>query len=138
MSTRRASRYSSVVWPLCIELHRDDSSGDVSDEHRDEEGRDLPDSALAVDVVLLLEALEATDAAADDHANAVRVQAVGSVAESCVVHRLACAGNRVLGVVVGPLRLFSVHEIEGVEALHLRREPDRKVRGVELGDWSRA
>ena len=57
-----------VVGPLGVEAHGDEPRRDVGDEHRDEERRDLARPALPVDVVLLLEALEAADAAADDHA----------------------------------------------------------------------
>src|SRR2546423_3215214 len=41
MSTRSASRDCGVVWAFGVELHRDNAGGDVSDEHGDEERRDL-------------------------------------------------------------------------------------------------
>ena len=68
-----AGRHGRVVRALGVEAHRDDAGRDVGDEHRDEERADLARPALAIDVVLLLEALEAADAAADDDAGPVGI-----------------------------------------------------------------
>src|SRR5215467_407083 len=62
---RRAGRDRRVVRSLRVEPHRHQAGGDVGDEHRDEERADLALPALAVDVVLLLERLEAANTAAD-------------------------------------------------------------------------
>ncbi len=93
--------------------------------------------ALAVDVVLLLERLEAADAAADDDADAIRIVR-RAVVESRIGHRLDRRGDRVLGEQVGSLGLFALHVDERVEALYLAREPNRKGGRVELRDRAAA
>src|SRR5512132_53012 len=134
VSTGRASRYSGIVWPFRIEQHRDDAGGDIGDEHWDEEGRDLSNPALPVDVVLFFEALEAPDTAADDDANAVGVDPITAVGQARVRHGLPGAGDRVLGVLVRAFRLLALHVVERVEPLHLRSETDWKFGRVELRD----
>ncbi len=134
MSARGASRYGSVVWAFGVEHHRDDAGSDVSDEHRDEERGDLSDSALPVDVVLLLEALQSADAATDDDADAIRVHPV-PLDKVRVGHGLARRGNRVLRVLVRSLRFLPIHVVERIEAFHFSGEPNGKLRCVELGDW---
>jgi len=138
MSARGASRYGSVVWPFRVPLHRDNAGGDVGDEHRNEEWRDFAGAALAVDVVLLLEALETADAAADDDTDSVGVDAVRSVSESGIGHRLSRARDCVLGVLIGPLCFLPLHVVERVEPFHFRRKFHREIRCVELGDRCRA
>ena len=84
----RAGGDGGVVRALGVEAHRDDAGGDVGDEHRDEEGRDLARPALAIDVVLLLEALEAADAAADDDARCARDRSRCPSSRPASLHRL--------------------------------------------------
>jgi hypothetical protein len=86
--------------------------------------------------VLLLERLEAADAAAEDHAEAVLVE-LAELGEAGVAHGLHGARDRVLRVRIGALRLLPVHRAHGVEPLELAGEPDGELRGVELRDRGR-
>ena len=83
-------------------------------------GRDLARPALAVDVVLLLEALQPADAAAEDDAGRVGVVAV-AVVEPGVVHRLHRRGDRVLRVQVGALRFLPLHVLRADRSPSPRR-----------------
>jgi len=82
--------------------------------------------------VLLLEALQATDTAADDDAGAVDV--VVARREPGIGHRLDRRGDGVLCVQIRPLRFLPLHGLERIEALHLTGEADGKCGGVELRD----
>src|SRR6476661_1970562 len=134
---RRACGYGGVVRALCVEEHRDDAGRDVGDEHRDEERRDLPRPAFAIDVVLLLEALQPADAAAEDDAGGIGIVAV-SGPELGILHGLDGSRDRVLRVSVGSLGFFSIHVLERIEPFDFAREPHRELARVELGDRRRA
>ena len=129
---RGAGGDGRVVRTTCLEAHGDDAGRDVGDEHRDEEGADLALPALAVDVVLLLEALEATDTAPDDHPGAIRVE--GALGEPRVRHRLDGGSDRVLRVRVGALRFLPLHGPERIEPLQLARELHGEGGRIELRD----
>jgi len=133
MSTRRTSRDRSVVWAFRVELHGDDAGRDVGDEHRDEERRDLPRSALAIDVMLLLEASQPSDPASDNDADTIGIQSV-RLGQAGVFHCLVGCTNRVLCELVSPFGFFPIHVGQRIEIFDLRRELDRKIRCVEMRD----
>ncbi len=58
--------------------------------------------------------------------------------EARLGHRLVRRGEGELGEEVVPPRFLLVDVLQRVEALHLAGEPDRELRGVELGDRCRA
>src|SRR4029077_7244571 len=105
----------------------------VGDEHRDEEGRDFPYTAFPVDVVLLFEALEPANAAADYDADAIWVHTV-PLNEAGVGHRLPGRRDGVLCILIRALRFLSIHEVERIEPLHLGGESNGKFRCVKFGD----
>src|SRR5690348_5359383 len=137
VGARRAGGDSSVVRPLRVEAHRDEARGNVGDEHRDEEWADLARPALPIYVVLLLEALQSTDAAAEDDTDAIWI-ILARIGERGIGHRLRRAGQRVLRIRVGALRFLAIHVLQRIEALHLAGEAHGKLRRVELGDCRRA
>src|SRR4029078_393514 len=95
---------------------------------------DLALAALAIDVVLFLERLEAADAATDDHADAVRIEA-GRVLEAGIRHRLCRRGNGVLREEIRALGFLPLEVHERIEMLDFTREANREGRRVELRDW---
>src|SRR5450759_5411673 len=135
MRAASACRDGGVVGSTRVEAHGHDARGNVSNEHRDEEGADLVRPALAVDIVLLLEALQPADAAANDHSQAIDIVAPAS--QAGVRHRLHGRGDGVLRVRIRPLRFLPLHDLERIEALNLAGEAHRKRRGIELRDSGR-
>ena len=133
MRARRTGRNRGVIRALRVVAHGHEAGRDVGDEHRNEERADLARPALAIDVVLLLEALEATDAAAEDHADAIRI-VHGRIGECRVGHCLCRAGQGVLCVGVSTLGFLPIHVLQWIEALHLTREAHGELRRVELRD----
>jgi hypothetical protein len=84
--------------------------------------------------VLVLEGVDAADAAADHDAEALVVDAVALLVEARLPHRLHGRGDREVREAVGALHLLAVDVQRGVEPLHLAGEAHGVAGGVELGD----
>ena len=136
VGARGVRRDRGVIRPARVELHRDHAGRDIRNEHRDEERADLAGPSLPIRIMLLLEALQPSDAAADDDAQAIHV--VRTARETRVRHRLDGGRDRVLRVRVRALRLFPLHRPERIESLQFTGESHGKRGGIELRDCRRA
>ena len=79
-------------------------------------------AALAIDVVLLLEALQAADAAADDDAGAVGIVPLTRRRSPASVIACTDAAIGVLREEVRALGFLALHVLQRIEALHLAGE----------------
>src|SRR6185503_15339234 len=94
------------------ETHRDHAGGGVGHHHRDEVRGHRALAALEEVAALLLEREQAADAGADDHAEALDVDALG---HARLLGRLRGGGDREVGVAIRATHVLRRHGALGVE-----------------------
>ena len=117
---------------------RNITGGQVADHHRDQQRRNLARAAFLQDAVLIAHRLQSADAAGNDHADAVRIDAAAAqlLGETGHFHCFVTGGDCVLAEKIQPLRLFGGHVFGDVEVLDFTGDPGAVFRSVEAGDFA--
>jgi hypothetical protein len=112
VAARRAGRAHGEPGAVRAQAHRDHAGGGVGHHHRDEVRGDRALAALEEGAALLLEGQEAADAGADDHAEALDVDALRDVG---LLGRLRRRRDREVRVAVRAPDVLGGHRALGVE-----------------------
>ena len=129
---RRAGGDRRVVHARCAVADGDLTARQVHDDRRNEERTDPPVSLLHRGEMRLFERREPAHAGPDDHASALSQRFVRR--QPGVLERQVRRGQAELDEEIVAARFLLVHELRGIEVLHLSRDAARQLLGVEACD----
>ncbi len=134
MGAGGAGRYRGPIGALGAKADGDLPSREVDDDAWNEEGRDLPRTALERRDVVLLDDLKATQPSTDDDADPLRrfLRLRDDVGR--VLHRHVRRSQREVDEAVVPALLFVVEPERGLEVFDLTCEGGLELRGIPARD----
>ena len=133
MGRRGTGGYRAVIRPPGAKPYGHQARGHIRNEHGHEERGHPARPLIEIESTLLLEGLDSTDPATDDHTGPIagRLAAV----PTCVTDRHLCSRDPILSVAVRSLGLFAIHVIRRIEILDLARDSRVEVAWIETLNW---